>query len=539
MPVTGLTVSRGRTPDHFTGKVLGVLDDGIAPGLDMIMVELQGSEITHADGSVDKGVWAGMSGSPIYTEDGRLLGAVAYGLSWSPSNVAGVTPAEEMIKLLRGQNSSAAREKAISATRVAIPQRTGDRLVARGDMTTAQASGGFKRLPMPFSVSGLGNRHLQMIAKRFNIKRPMVVGGSTTAAAPASPIIPGGNLGATLSYGDVTYGGIGTATAVCGGEVLAFGHPMMWSGRSTSSMHGADAIYIQKDTVFGSFKVANLDAPVGIINRDRLAGIHGVLGRFPKQTDVTSHLVASNGNSRDGKTVITWRRYTPYISAIHLLSNADRVLDELGRGSARLTWHVEGTRADGSTWEYTRTNRYASGWDITYESVFESYRQLSTILRNNFERVRITDVHYRGSYDSRFDALKIAKFEMFLNGRWVTIEAHRPAKKVHAGSNVPVRVTLEPSGGGDAKVVRLNVAVPEGAAGRNGTLYVGDGRGRSTKASSFDELLANLANAPRNDVLTATLRAGSADNGGGVDSDSENVADVVAGERHVHLNVVK
>jgi hypothetical protein len=313
----------------------------------------------------------------------------------------------------------------------------------------------------------------------------------------------------------------------------------MWNGRTTLSMHGANAIYIQKDTVFGSFKVANLDAPVGIINRDRLAGIRGVEGRFPKQTNVTSHVTATNGNARDGKTVITWRPYTDFLSVIHLLVNADRVLDEIGKGSARLRWHVEGTRADGSTWEYTRTDRFASRWDITWESIWEPYTQLRKIQHNGFERVRITDVHFRGSYDPKFRALQIAKFEMFLDGRWVTIEAHRPAKEVHAGSDVPVRVTLEPSAGGDVQVVRLDVTVPKGTAGRNGTLYVGDGGGRGARANSFDKLLVNLANAPRNDVLTATLRAGSIKNGGGVDTDSRNVGDVVAGDRHVHLNIVR
>ena len=42
MPVHGLTVTSGTTPGEFTGEVVGVLDDGIAPGLDMIMVKLSG-----------------------------------------------------------------------------------------------------------------------------------------------------------------------------------------------------------------------------------------------------------------------------------------------------------------------------------------------------------------------------------------------------------------------------------------------------------------------------------------------------------------
>ncbi|MCB0907999.1 MAG: hypothetical protein KDB63_12880, partial [Nocardioidaceae bacterium] len=78
--VTGLTVSAGTTPDGFTGEVLGVVKNGIAPGLDMVMVRLTSTEIDRVGG-----IWAGMSGSPVYADDGRLIGAVAYGLAWGPS----------------------------------------------------------------------------------------------------------------------------------------------------------------------------------------------------------------------------------------------------------------------------------------------------------------------------------------------------------------------------------------------------------------------------------------------------------------------
>src|SRR4051794_33649082 len=99
--VTGLTVSQGTEPDGFTGQVIGVLKDGIMPGLDMIMVRLSSSEIDRV------GIWAGMSGSPVYAEDGRLIGAVSYGLAFGPSPVAGVTPAADMRQLLDDTSESA------------------------------------------------------------------------------------------------------------------------------------------------------------------------------------------------------------------------------------------------------------------------------------------------------------------------------------------------------------------------------------------------------------------------------------------------
>ena len=539
MPVHGLTVTSGTTPDDFTGEVVGVLDDGIAPGLDMIMVKLSGSEITDSAGNVDKGIWAGMSGSPVYTADGQLLGAVAYGLSWSPSDIAGVTPGIQMRKLLSSPAGSRTLERAASTTKVTIPDGTANRLVSSKTMTAAQAGSGFRRLPMPFSVSGLSNRHLQMAADRFNVKRPMVVGSSTSAAAAATDIVAGGNLAASLSYGDVTYAGVGTATAVCGDEVLAFGHPMLWSGSSSLSMHGAEALYIQKDNVFGSFKVANLNAPVGRISGDHLAGIHGVVNEFPaSNTVVTSRVASTNGNSRIGKTTITYRPEVPFLSVIHLLANADRVLDQIGRGTATVQWTFSGTRASGGPWTFTHGDKFASSRDITFESIFESYQQMSQILRNKFERVTVDKVHYNATYSPQFHALQIQQFRIKPANRWITITAHRPVRTVYAGSDLPVRVMLAPSGGqGETQVVDLSVHVPKSARGGEALLFVqGGGDGSRTKASTFNELLNQLANAPRNDAVSANLRTESRRGASG-DVDSKAAGDVVAGNQHVHLVV--
>lgn len=95
MPATGLTVEKGTVPDPFTATVLGVVENGIAPDLDLIIVDTDSPAIQRAGG-----IWAGMSGSPVYAQDGRLIGAVAYGLSAGPSPIAGVTPAEDMYAVL-------------------------------------------------------------------------------------------------------------------------------------------------------------------------------------------------------------------------------------------------------------------------------------------------------------------------------------------------------------------------------------------------------------------------------------------------------
>ena len=63
---------------------------------------------------------------------------------------------------------------------------------------------------------------------------------------------------------------------------------MTFLGRTSLSLHPADALYIQKESLGAPFKVANLGAPVGTITDDHLTGITGTLGAVPGTTPVRS-----------------------------------------------------------------------------------------------------------------------------------------------------------------------------------------------------------------------------------------------------------
>ncbi len=145
--MTGLTVESGTTPEEFTGDVIGVLDDGIAVGLDMIMVELESPALERAGG-----IWQGMSGSPVYV-DGQLLGAVAYGLSWGPSPIAGVTPFSEMDDYLAARRAPGAKQD------VEVDGKTARTIARRSDVSRSQAAQGFTALPVPMGVTGVSQAH--------------------------------------------------------------------------------------------------------------------------------------------------------------------------------------------------------------------------------------------------------------------------------------------------------------------------------------------------------------------------------------------
>src|SRR5918997_1651257 len=149
----GLTVVRGTTPQPFAVEVLGVLDDGIGAGRDMIIIEvsdLPGRNVISAGG----GIWGGMSGSPVYI-NGQLLGAISYGFSASPSPIGGGAPAADMLDLLGLPSSTARKAAAAKAAPAAVALSAGERKAIDARATAAVPRGSLEVLPMPMSLSGL------------------------------------------------------------------------------------------------------------------------------------------------------------------------------------------------------------------------------------------------------------------------------------------------------------------------------------------------------------------------------------------------
>lgn len=508
MNVTGLTVSKGTEPDALTGKVTGVLEDGIAPGMDMIIVKLAGSEVTDPEtGDVWRGIWAGMSGSPVYAEDGRLIGAVSYGLSWSPSDYAGVTPAEEMYRV-RDYEALTAQSRQTAE----IPDGLAAKL-ENGGATNAQVDEGFHQLPMPLAMSGMTEKRLRQVNELFDRSNERVrVGNGATADEAPVPIAAGGNLAASLSYGDISQIGTGTATAICQSKVLGFGHPMIFNGKSTMSMHGAKVLYVETDTFEGSYKISNPTAPVGQITQDRLAGILGTPGMMPPAVRIDSHTAATNGNERDGDTTITeefWPDDVAYLSAIHALSNIDRVFDHIGPGTATLTWGADVKRADGSTIRFQRTENFVSRSDLAYTPLWELYQSIQRIQSNSYEKVRITNIDQDISLDGKFRAYELDKVKRLVNGSWVRLD---PGSTINAraGSTLELKAVLVPREGsvGVATPVRLSVPVGAEQAGRTGKLVVSGGASTKNPIGEVDTLpayLDKLSKNPRDSRVFGTL----------------------------------
>jgi hypothetical protein len=510
MSATGWTVVRGDQPRPFHVEVLGVMPDAIAPGLPMILVEvsdLPGSTFIEDAG----GIWAGMSGSPVYDDDtGRLLGAVAYGFTLAPSPIGGLTPASAMARVLDIRGVAA---RANPRARITLPGRL-RREVARRIGRRVSPSAGVTRLPLPLVVSGLRPR------MRNRLERTLELGGASylvvpggrarrPSAAPASRPIPGGNFAALVSYGDVTAGGIGTTSYVCGNAALAFGHPMQLMGRARYGANDADAIAIVRDSSFGSFKIASIGPLIGIVDQDRLAALRGNLTTTPDLIPITATVTSVDlGRTRYGRTDVTMTEFVAAIAPGHLLSDIDAVIDRVGGGSALLQFTVLGHRPDGTPWRLHRTERVASQGDISFEAAIALDELLFELGRNRFEDVVYDGITLRATVGDTFIASEVKDLRVSVNG-----SAFRAGDElvVSPGDELVLRVTLQRFRGAQ-ELARIPLRVPRDASGL-GVLVVAGGSSLpsgceldpTTCPSTFPDLLKALRGAPRNDQIVASL----------------------------------
>ena len=136
----------------------------------------------------------------------------------------------------------------------------------------------------------------------------------------------------------------GTATSVCNNKVVGFGHPMDFLGETTMSLHPANALYVQPDSLGAPFKVANFararrhDQP-GPPHRDHRL-LRGGAGR--RDDHLRRQLRRPQpGRQLDGHGV---RRPGPQVAFFQQLANHDRVVDAIRKGSENQTWTIKGSQ---------------------------------------------------------------------------------------------------------------------------------------------------------------------------------------------------
>ncbi|MGH3037341.1 MAG: hypothetical protein ACRDMU_09190 [Gaiellaceae bacterium] len=520
---TALSVTSGRNPVAFDAEVLGTLRDAVGPGRHIIVVNLSGSAVDAAGG-----LWFGASGSPVFFRDAvtgkqELAGAIAYGLAGGGSTLAGLTPAADMAALL-----GSGGEQQLAATRAAVPRALAARMSEATGLSVAQL-GSLTRLKTPLSASGLtdrGLRRMQQAIDRQNLPFFAYMGSSASENPPnpTGTLRAGDSFAAALSVGDVTEAGVGTTTFVRDGRVVAFGHPMSWTGDTTLGARAADTITIVADPIFGSYKLANVAESVGIVTQDRLAGIAGLLGRGPVTSPVTSTVTdLDTGRTRTGSSQAIMPEFLPFLAFSHLFQSVDVTIDRIGPGSAALDYSIRGTRAGGATWELSRSTRVVSTFDISFDTVAEPAFTAELLQAFAGEEIAVTSIDVpRLDVKKAVEQHRIRSVLVWNGTRYVARELVR----ARPGRLIRLRVVVKPTHLPGTRSVDLSLRVPASAR-RSGFIAVTGGGsagpelpcffveegecGEPTAGLTFDQLLAAFRNQPPADAVVARLRLGPAE----------------------------
>ncbi|TIC86442.1 hypothetical protein [Nocardioides sp. GY 10127] len=503
--VTALSVVSGTTPEEFPGTVLGVVTDGIAPGVDLVMIDFGG---TGANPAMDDagGIWQGMSGSPVYVgdpADGNIVGAIAYGLSYGPSPIAGVTPFSAMDGYLP---SASTRSGSVDVTGAEA------RAISRADAstTTAQAAQGFRRLGSGLTLSGVDATTLAT-ARKAAAKNGLTLATRKFAAASGTAgraadttvddVAAGGNLAASVAYGDITMAGVGTSTSVCGGEVVAFGHPLIQAGEVTYGLHPADAVYIQPDPAWAPFKMANLGDPVGTITQDRLTGITGELGVLPDVASVTSSYTAGS-TSKDLSTDVYTSDYLPDVTFYSAYTGTDLVLDGDAMGTQEQTWTITGSH-DGEAFTLTGEDTFASSsWWGGYTAAADTANLVYYLGRIDGVEVDSVDVTATQTSEEAL-SWRVVGVEQRLGGTWKRVT--RKHDLVLREGTLHLRAVVR--SGGETAHVALPVDIDDVGRG-SGYGYVtgGDSLYSRTRAATFEGFVDKLDARVANDEVRLYLR---------------------------------
>jgi len=507
--VTWLSTVKGVTPTQFTGEYIGLLENGLgydASGnaRDLLLVKLAGDVVDGTPGSLATGVWAGASGSPVYDADGALIGAVSYGFSNLPDNVAGVTPAAYMkaigdLPLSRSLTTTAQRQ--VTQMAGEAPPTASSRASIR-QLQTVRVTTGTTAARLDDVASSLSS---EVRGYRPIASRGLAIDGGSTDGADY-PIVTGGNIAVSYSYGAVSSASVGTVTAVCGDDVWAFGHPSEWNSSLTANIHGASAARIVPD-LGSSYKMVSAIGKVkGTLVHDRLAGIRGTFGAGSDTIPVTTVSTAGSQTST-AVSHVSEKLLVATVAAAQLGTDASRMLDNEWEGSAKVSWRITYRRDNGTVATLHNVNRYSDpqlfgeflGWDVA-----EDIAQLQA---NPYEDVTVLGVSIQTRFTEGYRVGRLTGVQMKTSTGWKNV-ANGSATKVSRGKTYSFRAVLSPAPGTvrTTQYTPFTVVVPTKVK-KTVSVSVGSPEERfdePTDARTFAGFIAALDDNARVDVLNRT-----------------------------------
>jgi hypothetical protein len=376
----GLTAGPGNVLERFPVEVLALQKDA-GLGFPLVLVRASGDFIEHSGG-----IAAGMSGSPVYLKlngQDALLGAISYVFASSDHDLAMVTPIEVMRRAEMGKSVASSFHP-----------------------FGAQAFANLGR-PVPVStpllISGLSQRAASYLRPLFKAANdgvslfPVQASGGGKAGKNDKEnykLQPGSAISVELVRGDVTIAAIGTATAIEGGHILAFGHPLLGQGTVSFALAPAYVSYIvPSDDV--PFKLAESgESLLGSIVNDRPYGVSGVLNAGPDFIPVTLTFNGPEGSATKHFEITNDERYDAPLLAAATEQLFDEATAKIGAGTADLAWEIG---LKGQTIHLLEQT--TDEGDIASAAANLAAEPLAILDTNPFAKPQVTTIKLNVSYD--------------------------------------------------------------------------------------------------------------------------------------------
>lgn len=410
------TVFYGDKVEEFPVEIIDIMPD---QGLnrDLILIRAGGEKIDEIGG-----IAAGMSGSPVYIE-GKLIGAIGYGWSFSEGNYALVTPIEDMLALINSEDNEGIENS---------------NLAERG-------------LSTPLLVSGLTGRSFDRLKKDLESLGLELTPYNVSTGGRAelkTKLEPGSAVAVQLVRGDINIGSIGTVSYLDeSGNILAFGHPFFNKGEvdymlSSATIRGVIPSMQQP------FKLGSPNKELlGSITVDRGAGIAGKLEKYSRVIPLRIR-VSDQEREVENKVNAQLIRDEDLITSLVTnigLESLDATLDRIGEGTARTRFKITANGLPELSIE--RENMYYSRHDIASLALLDLYQVMDIITGNPFQEVNLIDIQYDVEVDHTAQVALVQ-------------EARVINQEIRPGDQVEVEVVLHPYRG-EIFTKNVMIEIPE------------------------------------------------------------------------------
>jgi len=466
------TVFSGATPQEFAVEILGVLSGFPGPRQSTIIARLSGSNVEKT------GVFAGMSGSPVYIDD-RLIGAIAFSFPFSKEPIAGITPIKQMIDLFeKGGGGEIPKQKEPRATSFAQLAATEWKPALPKPEVSAAAliapvSEGSRLIPLlgqqmtpiatPVVFGGISQESLATFANQLTASGLLPVSGVGGAAAitKLAPVTentlpPGSSVSVQLVRGDYSIAASGTVTFRDGNQIYAFGHPFLSLGIADMPMTESTVVTVIPN-VNNSFKISVPGQMVGAISQDRGSGIFGQLGVVPKMVPVKINLHTSRNRIETYSYEIANDQFlTPLLLNITVFNTI--ISSERALGDSTIT--IQGSiNVKGQ--EPIQLERRFSAANSAMQAAGSVALPVSSLLGSGFDDVQIEGV-----------SLDIASTDTKYAGTLERIAVDRT--EVRRGEKIEIQAYVRTESGKQF-VQRIPVQIPDDATPGQLLVFVGDG----------------------------------------------------------------